>query len=71
MIVRDFQRIIGVEARQQVLEPPGGCPTRSPPASAADRNAIGVFHAFLADGTSGCSAARPAARGRPSGAPPR
>ena len=37
MMVRDFQRIIGVEARQQVQDIAGRCRTRSWPASAAAR----------------------------------
>ena len=35
MMVRDFQRIIGVEARRQVLEIAGRCPTPCSPAWAA------------------------------------
>ena len=35
MIVRDFQRVIGLEAREQVLETTAGCRTRCSPASAA------------------------------------
>ncbi|MDF5755981.1 tryptophan synthase subunit beta [Spongiactinospora sp. TRM90649] len=48
-IVRDFARIIGVEARRQVLELCGRLPDAVAAAVGGGSNAIGVFHAFLAD----------------------
>ena len=49
MLVRDFQRIIGVEARQQVLELVGRLPDAVVACVGGGSNAIGLFHAFLAD----------------------
>jgi tryptophan synthase beta chain len=48
-MVRDFQRIIGVEARQQVLELTGGLPDVVAACVGGGSNAIGIFHAFLDD----------------------
>ncbi|MGH3229878.1 MAG: tryptophan synthase subunit beta [Streptosporangiaceae bacterium] len=49
MMVRDFQRIIGVEARQQVLEQTGRLPDAVVACVGGGSNAIGVFHAFVPD----------------------
>jgi tryptophan synthase beta chain len=49
MMVRDFQRIIGVEARQQVLDLAGGLPDAVIACVGGGSNAIGVFHAFIDD----------------------
>ncbi len=48
-IVRDFARIIGVEARRQVLELTGGLPDAVAAAVGGGSNAIGIFHAFIGD----------------------
>ncbi|MGW5684468.1 tryptophan synthase subunit beta [Nonomuraea sp. NPDC003754] len=48
-IVRDFARIIGVEARRQMLELTGGLPDAICAAVGGGSNAIGIFHAFLDD----------------------
>jgi tryptophan synthase beta chain len=48
-IVRDFQRVIGIEARAQILAATGGCPTRSSRASAAARTRWGSSTRFLGD----------------------
>ena len=48
-MVRDFQRIIGVEARQQVLELTGGLPDVVAACVGGGSNAMGIFHAFLDD----------------------
>ncbi|MFE6255541.1 tryptophan synthase subunit beta [Agromyces sp. NPDC057865] len=48
-MVRDFQKIIGEEARQQVLELTGALPTAVTACVGGGSNAIGVFHAFLDD----------------------
>ncbi|WP_239114673.1 tryptophan synthase subunit beta [Planotetraspora kaengkrachanensis] len=48
-IVRDFARIIGVEARRQVLELIGRLPDAVAAAVGGGSNAIGIFHAFLDD----------------------
>lgn len=48
-IVRDFARIIGVEARRQMLELTGRLPDAVCAAVGGGSNAIGIFHAFLGD----------------------
>ncbi|MDP4508427.1 MULTISPECIES: tryptophan synthase subunit beta [unclassified Nonomuraea] len=48
-IVRDFARIIGVEARRQMLELTGKLPDAVCAAVGGGSNAIGIFHAFLGD----------------------
>lgn len=49
MIVRDFQRIIGVEARRQILEKEGRLPDLLIACVGGGSNAIGLFHPFLED----------------------
>ena len=49
MIVRDFQRVIGLEARAQVLELTGRLPDAVAACVGGGSNAIGIFHAFLDD----------------------
>jgi len=48
-MVRDFHRIIGVEARQQVLDLVGRLPDVITACVGGGSNAIGIFHAFLDD----------------------
>jgi tryptophan synthase beta chain len=48
-MVRDFQKIIGEEAREQVLELTGSLPTAVTACVGGGSNAIGIFHAFLDD----------------------
>ena len=48
-MVRDFQRIIGVEARQQVLAMTGRLPDAVLACVGGGSNAIGIFHAFIPD----------------------
>ena len=48
-MVRDFQRIIGVEARQQVLDLTGRLPDVVAACVGGGSNAIGIFDAFLDD----------------------
>jgi tryptophan synthase beta chain len=48
-MVRDFQRIIGVEARQQCLDLVGRLPDAVVACVGGGSNAMGAFHAFLAD----------------------
>ena len=48
-MVRDFQRIIGVEARAQILELLGRLPDVILACVGGGSNAIGIFHAFLDD----------------------
>ena len=49
MMVRDFQRIIGVEAREQVLRQEGRLPDAVVACVGGGSNAIGIFHAFVPD----------------------
>jgi tryptophan synthase beta subunit len=49
MMVRDFQRIIGVEARQQMLDQTGELPDAVIACVGGGSNAIGLFHAFIPD----------------------
>jgi tryptophan synthase beta chain len=48
-MVRDFQKVIGEEARQQVLDLTGALPTAVAACVGGGSNAIGIFHAFLDD----------------------
>ena len=49
MMVRDFQAVIGREARRQILEQEGRLPDALVAAVGGGSNAIGLFHAFLSD----------------------
>ena len=49
MMVRDFQRVIGVEARQQILDATGRLPDAIIACVGGGSNAIGAFHAFIGD----------------------
>ena len=59
-MVRDFQRVIGVEARAQMLAASGRLPTTIVACIGGGSNAIGIFHPFLDDASVelvGCEAA--------------
>ena len=49
MMVRDFQAIIGYEAREQILEAEGKLPNKVIAAIGGGSNAIGIFSHFLED----------------------
>ncbi|TAL45619.1 MAG: tryptophan synthase subunit beta [Salinibacterium sp.] len=49
VMVRDFHKIIGEEARRQVLELTDALPTAVTACVGGGSNAIGIFHAFLDD----------------------
>jgi tryptophan synthase beta chain len=49
MMVRDFHRVIGVEARGQILEAEGRLPNLLVACVGGGSNAIGLFHPFLED----------------------
>ncbi len=51
MMVRDFQTVIGREARTQILEAEGRLPDALVACVGGGSNAIGLFHPFLADET--------------------
>ena len=48
-MVRDFNRVIGIEMRQQILEKEGRLPTAIIACVGGGSNAIGAFHEFLSD----------------------
>ncbi len=48
-MVRDFHRVIGVEARQQILEVEGKLPDAVIACVGGGSNAIGIFHPFIED----------------------
>ncbi len=49
MMVRDFHRVIGIEARHQILEREGRLPDLLIACVGGGSNAIGLFHPFLND----------------------
>jgi len=49
LMVRDFQSIIGKEAREQIIEKTGGLPDCLVACVGGGSNAIGLFHPFLED----------------------
>ena len=49
MMVRDFQRVIGLEARAQMLDQAGRLPDAVTACVGGGSNAIGIFHAFIDD----------------------
>jgi len=49
MMVRDFQTVIGVEAREQILEATGRLPDYAIACIGGGSNAIGLFHTLIAD----------------------
>ena len=49
MMVRDFQRVIGMEARVQILAQAGRLPDAVTACVGGGSNAIGIFHAFIDD----------------------
>jgi len=48
-MVRDFQSVIGKEARRQILEQEGKLPRAVVACVGGGSNSIGIFHAFLSD----------------------
>ncbi len=69
LMVRDFQSVIGVEARRQMLEAsPAACPTCCVACVGGGSNAMGLFQPFLGDDVaSSWSASRPPGDGLESG----
>lgn len=49
MLVRDFQHVVGQEAREQFIEMTGGLPDAITACVGGGSNAIGLFRAFLED----------------------
>ena len=50
-MVRDFQKVIGEEARRQILEAEGRLPDAVLACVGGGSNSIGIFHAFVPDKT--------------------
>jgi len=49
MMVRDFQRVIGLETKDQILEAEGRLPDAVVAAVGGGSNAMGIFHPFVGD----------------------
>ncbi len=62
MIVRDFQRVIGIEAREQFFEMTGELPDSVVACIGGGSNAIGMFSAFLDDDESQLFGIEPAGK---------
>jgi len=62
MMVRDFQRVIGIEAREQFLEMTGELPDNVVACVGGGSNAIGIFSAFLEDEDCAIYGVEPAGR---------
>ena len=67
LLVRNLQRVIGVEARQQVLEAEGRLPDVLVACVGGGSNAIGLFHPFLEDEAVAMVGVEPAGEGVESG----
>ncbi len=52
MMVRDFQRVVGIESREQFVEMTGDLPDNVVACVGGGSNAIGIFSAYLDDETS-------------------
>ena len=63
LMVRDFQSIIGVEARQQILEETGSLPHACIACVGGGSNAIGMFHPFVEDTSVALIGVEPGGRG--------
>ncbi|MFY1676454.1 MULTISPECIES: tryptophan synthase subunit beta [unclassified Streptomyces] len=66
-MVRDFHRVIGVEARRQVLERVGRLPDAAVACVGGGSNAIGLFHAFIPDTSVRLVGCEPAGHGLETG----
>jgi len=66
-MVRDFQSVIGVETRAQMLEAEGRLPDAVVACIGGGSNAIGMFHPFLTDESVRLFGVEAAGRGIPSG----
>jgi len=62
-MVREFQSVIGREAREQFLEREGGLPDHVVACVGGGSNAMGIFSAFLEDADVGLIGVEPAGRG--------
>jgi tryptophan synthase beta chain len=67
MLVRDFQRVIGIETRAQILAAEGRLPDAIVACVGGGSNAMGIFHPFLADSDVQLVGVEPAGEGIESG----
>ncbi|MDC0584108.1 tryptophan synthase subunit beta [Bacteroidales bacterium] len=63
MMVRDFQRVVGIEAREQFLEMTGELPDNVVACVGGGSNAIGIFSAFLDDDETNLYGIEPGGKG--------
>ena len=63
-IVRDFQHVVGIEARAQFLEMTGQLPDMVAACVGGGSNAMGIFAGFIEDRMSRCTASNPMAPAR-------
>jgi tryptophan synthase beta chain len=66
-LVRDFQRVIGLEAREQILRQAGRLPDALVACVGGGSNAMGLFHPFLGDASVRMFGVEPAGEGIASG----
>lgn len=66
-LVRDFQSVIGTEAREQILQANGSLPNEVIACVGGGSNAIGMFHAFKGDREVALVGVEPAGRGLATG----
>ena len=67
MMVRDFQAVIGVEARKQMMQMTGRLPDNVVACVGGGRNAMGIFSAFLDDSSVSLYGVEPAGMGLETG----
>ena len=67
MMVRDFQRVVGIEAREQFLEMTGELPDNVVACVGGGSNAMGIFTAFLDDADCKLYGVEPAGRSTKTG----
>ncbi len=66
-LVRDFQRVIGLEAREQILRQAGRLPDALVACVGGGSNAMGLFHPFIGDASVRMFGVEPAGEGIASG----
>jgi tryptophan synthase beta chain len=66
-VVRDFQRVIGIEAKKQILQKEGRLPDYLIACVGGGSNAMGLFYHFIRDKKVGLIAVEPAGRGKSTG----
>jgi len=67
MMVRDFQKVVGIEAREQFIEMTGNLPDAVTACVGGGSNAMGIFYGFLNDETVKLYGVEPLGRGKKTG----